>query len=182
MIYLFLPGPSNNAFLPWIKDVFKEEAALPDGDTALLNPEEEWPSDDPEDDDYNPDRREDTHSINAVGTDDNPSDSSSSTSLWSLNGEYSPVDEGVSHEYLSVNSCIDSDGSGEVACGRRQRKAVDYKKLYDVSIKLLIQHNHIKVLKVKLTTFAVWNSQATDLRLIAQKFKALFMNWIGMYM
>ncbi|MED6174765.1 hypothetical protein PIB30_072126 [Stylosanthes scabra] len=117
------------------QDVFKEEAALPDDDAALLNPEEEWPSDDPEDDDYNPDRRDNSHNINAEGTDDNPSDSSSSTSLWSLNDEYSPVDKALSLEYLSVNSCIDSEGSGEIVCGRRQRKAVDYRKLYDEMFK-----------------------------------------------
>ncbi|KAK7354688.1 hypothetical protein VNO80_20155 [Phaseolus coccineus] len=114
------------------QDVFKEEAAMPDGDIALLNPEEEWPSDDPEDDDYNPERKEDRHSINTEGADENSSnDSTSSSSLWSLNGECPPGDEDLSHEYYSVNSFIDSDESGEIACGRRQRKAVDYKKLYD---------------------------------------------------
>jgi len=132
---VILTGPSNNIFLPQIKDVFKEEAAMPDGDIALLNPEEEWPSDDPEDDDYNPERKEDSHSINTEGADENSSnDSTSSSSLWPLNGERPPVDEDLSHEYYSVNSFIDSDESGEIACGRRQRKAVDYKKLYDVSI------------------------------------------------
>ncbi|XP_061361975.1 pathogenesis-related homeodomain protein [Gastrolobium bilobum] len=114
------------------QDVFKEEAAIPDGDTSLLNQEEEWPSDDPEDDDYNPERKEDSHSIHTEGIDDNASDDLSSYSgLWSLSGECSPVDEGISHEYCSVNSYIDSDESGELAGGRRQRKAVDYKKLYD---------------------------------------------------
>ncbi|KAK7329743.1 hypothetical protein VNO77_23920 [Canavalia gladiata] len=113
------------------QDVFKEEAAIPDGDTVLLNPEEEWPSDDSEDDDYNPERKEESHNINKEGTDDDASDDlSSSTSLCSSDGECSLVD-GVSHEYFSVNSSIDSDESEEKACGRRQRKAVDYKKLYD---------------------------------------------------
>ncbi|WVZ20142.1 hypothetical protein V8G54_007464 [Vigna mungo] len=114
------------------QDVFKEEAAVPDGDIALLSPEEEWPSDDPEDDDYNPERKEDSHSINTEGADENASnDSTSSLSLWSLNEECPPVDEDLSLQYYSVNSFIDSDESGEIACGRRQRKAVDYKKLYD---------------------------------------------------
>ncbi|KAJ1378210.1 Zinc finger, PHD-type [Sesbania bispinosa] len=89
--------------------------------------QKEWPSDDPEDDDYNPERKEDSHSIKTEGTDNSVSDDlSSSSNLCSLNG-----DEGISLEYYSVNSCIDSDESGEIACGRRQRKAVDYKKLYD---------------------------------------------------
>ncbi|XP_028204412.1 pathogenesis-related homeodomain protein-like isoform X2 [Glycine soja] len=114
------------------QDVFKEEAAMPDGDIALLNPEEEWPSDDPEDDDYNPERKEDNHNFDTEGADENASnDSTSCSSLLSLNGECPPVDEGICHEYYSVNSCLDSDESGEIACGPRQRKAVDYKKLYD---------------------------------------------------
>ncbi|KAK7411980.1 hypothetical protein VNO78_03425 [Psophocarpus tetragonolobus] len=114
------------------QDVFKEEAAMPDGDIALVNPEEDWPSDDPEDYDYNPEGKEDSHGMDTAGADENESnDSTSSSSLCSLNGECPLVDEGVSHDYYSVNSCIDSDESGEIACGRRQRKAVDYKKLYD---------------------------------------------------
>ncbi|XP_027336657.1 pathogenesis-related homeodomain protein [Abrus precatorius] len=114
------------------QDVFKEEASMPDGDIALLNPVEEWPSDDPEDDDYNPERKEDSHSINMEGDDENASDDlSSSSSPWSLNGESSPVDDSVNHEYYSVNSCLYSDKLGEIAFGRRQRRAVDYKKLYD---------------------------------------------------
>lgn len=114
------------------QDVFKEEAAIPDGDAALLNQEEEWPSDDPEDDDYNPERKEESHGgINTEGNDENASDdSSSSSSMWSLNGECSMLDEGINLEYYS-NDHIDSDESGEIACGRRQRRAVDYKKLYD---------------------------------------------------
>ncbi|ESW26710.1 hypothetical protein PHAVU_003G141400 [Phaseolus vulgaris] len=113
------------------QDVFKEEAAIPDGETALLNPEEEWPSDDSEDDDYDPERKEDSPNINMEGTNDSASDDlSSSTSLCYSDDEYSPVD-GVSHEYLFVNSSIDSDESEDKACGRRQRKAVDYKQLYD---------------------------------------------------
>ncbi|KAG4970144.1 hypothetical protein JHK85_036565 [Glycine max] len=113
------------------QDVFKEEAAIPDGEIALLNPEQEWPSDDSEDDDYDPERKEDSHNINIEGTNDSASeDLSSSTSLCSSDGECSPID-GVSHEYFSVNSSIDSDESEDKACGRRQRKAVDYKKLYD---------------------------------------------------
>ncbi|KAG4942517.1 hypothetical protein JHK85_047163 [Glycine max] len=113
------------------QDVFKEEAAIPDGETALLNPEEEWPSDDSEDDDYDPERKEDSHNIHTEGANDSASeDLTSSTSLCSSDGESSPVD-GVSHEYFSVKSSIDSDESEDKACGCRQRKAVDYKKLYD---------------------------------------------------
>ncbi|KAK7303935.1 hypothetical protein RJT34_14859 [Clitoria ternatea] len=114
------------------QDVFKEESAIPDGDIALLNPEEEWPSDDPEDDDYNPNRKENSQLINTGGTDDNATEYlSGSSNLSYLSGEHSPADDDISHEYYSVNSCMDSDESEEIACGRRQRRAVDYKKLYD---------------------------------------------------
>ncbi|KAF7806675.1 Pathogenesis-related homeodomain protein [Senna tora] len=113
------------------QDVFKEEASIPDSDTRLLNQEEEWPSDDSDDDDYNPEGREDSHNIGTEGIDDNASDGlSSSSSLWASDVECSPGKEGVEHEFVSVNSCQDSDGSGEIACGRRRRKAVDYQKLY----------------------------------------------------
>ncbi|XLR51381.1 hypothetical protein S83_002053 [Arachis hypogaea] len=114
------------------QDVFKEEAAKPDGDTALLNPEEEWPSDDSEDDDYDPERREVCHNINTEGSNDDASNNlSSSTSLCSSDGECSLVDEGFNHEYSSLDGCIDSNESEENVCGPRQRKTVDYKQLYD---------------------------------------------------
>ena len=95
------------------KDVFKEEAAFPEGGNTLLNPDDEWPSDDSEDVDYNPDRRENSSSIGVAGTDDD-----------------------VSEEELSSNCSVESDDStdDEILCGRRQRRDVDYRKLYDVSI------------------------------------------------
>ncbi|XP_022135174.1 pathogenesis-related homeodomain protein isoform X2 [Momordica charantia] len=118
------------------EDVFKEEAAFPDGGNALLNHEEDWPSDDSEDDDYNPDKKEngneklsgeenDTHLLE---------ESSSSTSLsWSLDGEDLTDRDGIACEdHFGVGTSIVSDGSIEegIVCGRRQRQAVDYKKLY----------------------------------------------------
>ena len=42
---------------------------MPDGYTGLLNPEEEWPSDESDDDDYNPERREDSHNVSAEDID-----------------------------------------------------------------------------------------------------------------
>ncbi|KAJ7955839.1 pathogenesis-related homeodomain protein [Quillaja saponaria] len=111
------------------QEIFKEEAAFPDGGTFVLNPEEEWPSEDSEDDDYNPERRKDNHSISMEATDD----ISSSTSFWSLNDEYSSAEQGIDHERPFVGSCADSDESAdaEIISGRRQRSAVDYRKLYD---------------------------------------------------
>lgn len=42
-----------------------------------------------------------------------------------------------------ANTFLDSDESteGEIICGPRQRRAVDYKKLYDVSITKFLSLN-----------------------------------------
>ncbi|XVE68249.1 hypothetical protein DITRI_Ditri09bG0053000 [Diplodiscus trichospermus] len=115
------------------QDIFKEEAAFPDDGIAPLNPEEDWPSDDSEDDDYDPERRENSCSISGAAADgDESDDTDSSTSLsWSVDGEEfsgsgrpenHPVDSGAdSYEISDI----------EIICGRRRRRAVDYKKLYD---------------------------------------------------
>lgn len=92
------------------EDVFKEEAALPEDGNAALNPDDEWPSDDSADDDYDPERGENSSSIGGAETDNNASDV----------------------EYSS-NGIVGSDDSSdaEILCGRRQRRDVDYRKLYD---------------------------------------------------
>ncbi|XP_060674905.1 pathogenesis-related homeodomain protein isoform X1 [Ziziphus jujuba] len=92
------------------QDVFKEEAAFPDGANSLLNPDEEWPSDDSEDDDYNPDRRENSCSISGAATGDDVSDDELSSNSSAASGESTDA---------------------EIICSRRQRRDVDYKKLYD---------------------------------------------------
>nr|TKR85271.1 hypothetical protein D5086_0000249370 [Populus alba] len=110
------------------QDIFKEEAAVPDGGNMLLNPEEEWPSDDSEDDDYDPERRENI--MSGAGTDDDASDdTSNSTRLRSRRWEV----DGLDFRNNSIYSSLDSDetSDGEIICGRRQRRAVDYKKLYN---------------------------------------------------
>ncbi|XVF47616.1 hypothetical protein PTKIN_Ptkin03bG0124200 [Pterospermum kingtungense] len=113
------------------QDIFKDEAAFPDDTIASLNPEEEWPSDDSEDDDYDPERRENSCSFSGAATRGDESDGTdSSTSLsWSVDGrefsgrcENHPLDSGA-------DSYETSDG--EIICSRRRRRAVDYKKLYD---------------------------------------------------
>ncbi|KAJ6857639.1 hypothetical protein NC651_039156 [Populus alba x Populus x berolinensis] len=120
------------------QDIFKEEAAVPDGGNMLLNPEEEWPSDDSEDDDYDPERRENI--MSGAGTDDDASDdTSNSTRLsWSSDGEVFSGSrrwevDGLDFRNNSIYSSLDSDetSDGEIICGRRQRRAVDYKKLYN---------------------------------------------------
>lgn len=122
------------------QDIFKEEAALPDDGGALLNQEEEWPSDDSEDDDYDPERREKSCSASEVGTDEDASDNaSSSTSLsWSLDGEAFSGSgtwelEGDHYRSQLVDSSANSaeTSDAEIIHSRRQRRAVDYKKLYD---------------------------------------------------
>ncbi|WCJ42273.1 Pathogenesis-related homeodomain protein [Euphorbia peplus] len=120
------------------QDIFKEAAVVPDGGNILLNPEEEWPSDDSEDSDYDPEGRE--NSMSGAGTGDDASgDASSSTSLgWSSDGEVFSGSRKCQMKNAdltnqSIYSSLDSDESsdGEIMYGRRQRRAVDYRKLHD---------------------------------------------------
>lgn len=129
------PNDSN-----W-QEIFKIEATLPDGGDTLLN-QEEWPSDESGDDDYDPERAEKRDSgCSGESSDDN--DASSSYSFQSLE------DEVLDDEYLKLgrNKGLEStstdfigpgpgsgSGSGsdcELVSGRRQRRSVDYRKLYD---------------------------------------------------
>ncbi|XP_061964174.1 pathogenesis-related homeodomain protein-like isoform X4 [Populus nigra] len=120
------------------QDIFTEEAAIPDAGNVLLNLEEEWPSDDSEDDNYDPERRDNI--MSEAGTDDDASDDTSSpTSLGcSSDGEVFLGSRrwemhGLDFRNNSIYSSLDSDetSDGEIVCGRRQRRAIDYKKLYD---------------------------------------------------
>ncbi|XP_050219261.1 pathogenesis-related homeodomain protein [Mercurialis annua] len=119
------------------QDFFNEEATFYDTGGISINQEEEWPSDDSEDGDYDPGRRE--NSTSEAGTDDDASrDGNSATSLdWSLEGEVlsgskDGETDNMDFRNQSIYSSLDSDetSDGEVVCGRRQRTAVDYKKLY----------------------------------------------------
>ncbi|XP_073274332.1 pathogenesis-related homeodomain protein isoform X2 [Primulina huaijiensis] len=119
------------------QDVFKEEAALPDGGNSVVCHEEEWPSDDSEDDDYdpeNPERIEYCYGDSISGSDDDDSGYNSSF-LGSLEDEalLSPGRyEDTKDDSLELNG-LDSDeiNAGEILCRPRQRAAVDYTKLYD---------------------------------------------------
>ncbi|KAK6942015.1 Zinc finger, PHD-finger [Dillenia turbinata] len=119
------------------QEIFKEEAALSDGGDVLLNPEEDWPSDDSEDGDYDPEKNN-NGSCSRQDSDNSSSDeTSSSCSLsWSVEGQ-SPEAKGggkvFRRNYGNCIDIVDSDGStdAEILSGRRQRRAVDYKKLYD---------------------------------------------------
>ncbi|KAK6147436.1 hypothetical protein DH2020_018348 [Rehmannia glutinosa] len=115
------------------QDVFKEEAALPDGGSSMLCQEEEWPSDDSEDDDYNPDRIEHSCSDSMSRSESDASDYSSSF-LGSLEDETGIIEERSNRSFDSLDLIgVDSDeiNDGEVVCRPRQRAAVDYIKLYD---------------------------------------------------
>ncbi|KAK6147421.1 hypothetical protein DH2020_018333 [Rehmannia glutinosa] len=115
------------------EDVFKEEAALPDGGSSMLCQEEEWPSDDSKDDDYDPDRIEHSCSDSMSRSESDASDYSSSF-LGSLDDETGIIEERSNRSFDSLDLIgVDSDeiNDGEVVCRPRQRAAVDYIKLYD---------------------------------------------------
>ncbi|KAK8501235.1 hypothetical protein V6N12_008256 [Hibiscus sabdariffa] len=115
------------------QDIFKDEAALPDDAITSLNLEVEWPSDDSEDDDYDPERRENSCRISGTASDGEESDDTdSSTGLtWSVDSEdLSGFGRRENHPFdCGADSYETSDG--EIVCGRRRRGTVDYKKLYD---------------------------------------------------
>ncbi|KAK2971633.1 hypothetical protein RJ640_003453 [Escallonia rubra] len=121
------------------QDIFKEEASLPEGGDALLNPEEEWPSDDSEDDDYDPENFESSCSYSRAGSEANASnEESSSSSLYSLEsevfgepGSLANIGKDPTSAELFVGADTDETTDCEITNGRRQRGTVDYKKLYD---------------------------------------------------
>ncbi|XP_024960403.1 pathogenesis-related homeodomain protein isoform X3 [Cynara cardunculus var. scolymus] len=119
--------------------IFKVEATLPDGGNTLLN-QEEWPSDDSGDDDYDPDRVEKRDSSCSRVCSEGEScddDASSSYSLQSLDvkaldDESQKLDMGLESISADLIGAVSGSGSDcEFVSGRRQRQAVDYRKLYD---------------------------------------------------
>ena len=125
------------------QDIFKDEASLPGGG-ALLDQEQEWPSDDSEDADYDPEKNENSCSYSRPGSEaDASDDASSSSNLWSLEDEVftesgRPSKRSKGEWNTSFESYIDVDSDkttdNEILNGPRQRSAVDYKKLYAVSV------------------------------------------------
>ncbi|PSS01315.1 Pathogenesis-related homeodomain protein [Actinidia chinensis var. chinensis] len=121
------------------EDIFKDEASLPGGG-ALLDQEQEWPSDDSEDADYDPEKNENSCSYSRPGSEaDASDDASSSSNLWSLEDEVftesgRPSKRSKGEWNTSFESYIDVDSDkttdNEILNGPRQRSAVDYKKLY----------------------------------------------------
>ncbi|KAL8096097.1 pathogenesis-related homeodomain protein isoform X2 [Apium graveolens] len=117
------------------QDIFKEEAALPDGGGSILDPEQDFPSDDSEDDDFDPENSENCScSYSRAGSEDDSSGAtSSSSSLCFPEGELFSGLEALEERTWKTNFGTDSNETSdcEILGGRRQRKEVNYQKLYD---------------------------------------------------
>lgn len=133
------------------EEIFAEAASIVNGESTATGNGEEWPSDDSEDDDYDPEKQE---NINETGNENNMSDSGKSSG-WSessnetdsesdasltdnLNGYISKgrkrrrdSDEKNGQEPIVYLDSDENDGSDMPVSGRRQRRDVDYKKLHD---------------------------------------------------
>ncbi|PKI33128.1 hypothetical protein CRG98_046481 [Punica granatum] len=104
------------------QEIFKEEAALSDAGIETFDQDDEWPSDDSKDDDYR------------AGTSNSSGDTSTSTSLsWSLDHEVLSESQKSEQEGTSYPYSSDEFTDADIIFGRRQRSAVDYKQLYNVS-------------------------------------------------
>ncbi|KAL5977974.1 hypothetical protein ACLOJK_036997 [Asimina triloba] len=124
------------------QDIFKEAATAPDGENTSVDPAEEWPSDDSEDEDYDPESNTGTGSRSQTDEDALRDDASSSSSFFGSSDEASSPINILDGEFLLKSRRQDVDGSivninsidaydCDIMSQRRQRKDVDYKKLYD---------------------------------------------------
>ncbi|KAL1210590.1 Pathogenesis-related homeodomain protein [Cardamine amara subsp. amara] len=114
------------------QDIFKEEASLPIGSEATVNNEADWPSDDSEDDDYDPEMRENGggNSSNVSGDGGDNDEESSSTSV-SLSSDGVALSTGSWEGQRFSNMMEQGETSNEeTVCGPRQRRTVDYTQLY----------------------------------------------------
>ncbi|XP_021774286.1 pathogenesis-related homeodomain protein-like [Chenopodium quinoa] len=130
-------GTQFSADSTW-QDIFKEEANLSGVGTRDLHPEEEWPDDESDDNDYDPDRDENDTS-NWCGMEDSDSHEKSSTSSSCCSLESEVLSEsgfsgrdGVFSDIASLHQkCATVSNENECTSGPRKRCAVDYIKLYD---------------------------------------------------
>lgn len=124
------------------KDIFKEEASLPVGSEATLNNEADWPSDDSKDDDYDPEMRENGggSSSNVSGGGGGENDGESSSTSLSLASDGVALSTG-SWEGDRFNDMVESceTSNEETVSGPRQRRTVDYTKLYYVSASMVFK-------------------------------------------
>ena len=111
---------------------------MPDGGGSILDPEQDFPSDDSEDDDFDPENSENCScSHSRAGSEDEASGATSSYSSLCLPegdlfSEFGALDERTWKTNFGADSNETSDC--EIIGGRRQRKEVNYQKLYDVSV------------------------------------------------
>lgn len=117
------------------KDIFNEEASLPIGSEAALNNEVDWPSDDSEDGDYDPETKENSvgssrRSISDGGGGDNDGEGDSSSVSLASDGE--ALSTGSWEGDSNMRELCETSNE-EAVSGPRQRRTVDYTKLYHVS-------------------------------------------------
>ncbi|KAL9264690.1 Pathogenesis-related homeodomain protein-like protein [Drosera capensis] len=125
------------------ENIFREEASLPDNEMKLLNPDEEWPDDDSEDNDYDPEREENDGYRPTIGV-KNSEDGrlgSTSSSLGSSSDGDTCVESGSSeNESMASKNCSSKDYTvardpdeqtdHEIVSGPRRRDAVDYREMF----------------------------------------------------
>uniref|UniRef100_A0A7N0VG39 Pathogenesis-related homeodomain protein n=2 Tax=Kalanchoe fedtschenkoi TaxID=63787 RepID=A0A7N0VG39_KALFE len=124
------------------QDIFSEEASIVDGaDDPPHIGEVQWPSDDSNDDDYDPEKKECSYSTGLMEAEDSSSLSrcDSVSISWSFEEEAFSDLQGSQHSGMPAvmnsacfQSCADSAGTmtDMTIEGCRQRRTVDYKKLY----------------------------------------------------
>ncbi|KAG7545664.1 Homeobox-like domain superfamily [Arabidopsis suecica] len=115
------------------QDIFNEEASLPIGSEATLNNEADWPSDDSKDDDYDPEMRETGggNSSNVSGDGGGANDGESISTSLSLSSDGVALSTGSWEGHRLSNMLEQCETSNEeTVCGPRQRRTVDYTKLY----------------------------------------------------
>lgn len=107
----------------------------------MLCPEQDWPSDDSEDDDYDPEKVANSHSSTDSFDSGSSSEGSSGSMLESLEDELlaltgKPEGGSSGKDYLSKQIAgldYEETTDVDVLSAPRQRRAVDYIKLNDVS-------------------------------------------------
>ncbi|GAA0173353.1 chromatin/chromatin-binding, or -regulatory protein [Lithospermum erythrorhizon] len=110
------------------QDIFKEEAVSPDGGVSL---EPDWPSDESDDNDYDPEKKDNSCSTDLATSESHSANSTSFSTMGSLEDDLLFLDGGESAPETYIRPDSDDTADCEVTCGRRQRHTVDYIKLND---------------------------------------------------
>ncbi|XP_018472029.2 pathogenesis-related homeodomain protein [Raphanus sativus] len=114
------------------QDIFNEEASRPNGSEATLNNEADWPSDDSEDGDYDPETKDIVRGSDSSGGEggDNDGESISSSVSLASDGVALSTESWEGHGFGNMVVESGETCNEETVCGPRQRKTVDYTKLY----------------------------------------------------